>query len=144
MNEQDVCWIQRLNHYQSAVNRLKDAVNLANERPLTDLEQQGLIQAFEFTHELAWNTMKDFLESRGTQILYGSKDATCEAYKREIIQNGDAWMSMIRDRNLTSHTYNEDVALDIAHAILDTYIQEFIAFWETMDIIRRREECDTD
>lgn len=144
MSEQDVRWVQRLNHYQSALARLDEAVNLAGERRLTALEQQGLIQAFEFTHELAWNTMKDFLESKGAQTLYGSKDTTREAYKREIILNGDAWMSMIRDRNLTSHTYNENVALDIAQSILDVYISEFKAFWETMREIQRREECDTD
>jgi hypothetical protein len=57
---------------------------LAKQRRLSDLEQQGLIQAFEFTHELAWNTLKDFLESRGAGPLYGSKDATREGFAKGL------------------------------------------------------------
>jgi hypothetical protein len=60
----DIRWFQRLENYSKVLQRLKDAMALAAERPLTDLEKQGLIQAFEFTHELAWNTIKDFYEFR--------------------------------------------------------------------------------
>jgi len=89
---------------------LKAAADLARQRKLSDLEQQGLIQAFEFTHELAWNTLKDFRESRGTASLYGSKDATREAFARGLIANGDEWMAMIESRNRSSHTYNQETA----------------------------------
>jgi nucleotidyltransferase substrate binding protein (TIGR01987 family) len=127
MSTQDIRWIQRFSHFTKALSQLREAVALAQERPLSKLEEQGLIQAFEFTHELAWNTLKDFLEERGVQNLYGSKDATREAFKTGLIENGEAWMNMIQSRNLTSHTYDEAVAAEIASAIRATYFAEFEA-----------------
>ena len=117
----DIRWIQRFNNFIKAFSQLKEAVELAQQRPLSKLEAQGLIQAFEYTHELAWNTLKDFLESRGIRNLYGSKDATREAFKTGLIENGEIWMDMINSRNLTSHTYNEATAAKIVSAILDAY-----------------------
>jgi nucleotidyltransferase substrate binding protein (TIGR01987 family) len=128
MTAEDIRWIQRFNHFNRAFSQLKGAVELAQQRPLSKLEEQGLIQAFEFTHELAWNTLKDFLESRGVRDLYGSKDATREAFRTGLIENGEAWMDMINSRNLTSHTYNEATAAKIVSAIRHTYFSEFEAF----------------
>jgi len=70
-------WQQRFSNYQKAFTQLKSAVELSHQRELSLLERQGVVQAFEYTHELAWKTMKDFLEYRGsTEQIYGSKDAT--------------------------------------------------------------------
>ncbi len=124
----DIRWRQRLGSFRKAFGQLSKAVETARQRELSDLEQQGLIQAFEFTHELAWNTFKDFLESRGAPKLYGSKDATREAFASGLIENGDAWMAMVQSRNQTSHTYNEDTADEIAEAILHSYKDEFEKF----------------
>lgn len=124
---QDIRWIQRFNHFTKALGQLREAVMLAQERPLSKLEEQGLIQAFEFTHELAWNTLKDFLEERGVQNLYGSRDTTREAFKTGLIKNGESWMNMIQSRNLTSHTYEESTAKEIVSAICVTYFAEFEA-----------------
>ncbi|MER3475148.1 MAG: nucleotidyltransferase [Armatimonadota bacterium] len=139
MDKQDIRWIQRLRHYQRALAQLGRAVQLAQGRPLSELEQQGLIQAFEYTHELAWNLLKDFLESRGVQNLYGSRDATREAYKRGLIAHGEVWMKMIETRNLTSHAYNESVAAQIAEAVCQLYYKEFEALRETMQEIEAEE-----
>ena len=139
MSDQDIRWIQRFAHFSQAFSQLKDAVKLAHQRKLSKLEEQGLIQAFEYTHELAWNTLKDFLEERGAHHLYGSKDTTREAFKRGLIDNGEAWMDMIKSRNLTSHTYNEGTAAQIAAAILETYFPEFAAFQDQLTRIRREE-----
>jgi nucleotidyltransferase substrate binding protein (TIGR01987 family) len=117
MTTQDIRWIQRFNHFTKALSQLQEAVKLARQRPLSKLEEQGLIQAFEFTHELAWNTLKDFLEERGIQDLYGSRDATRQAFKTGLIEDGEVWMNMIQSCNLTSHTYDEAVATQIASAI---------------------------
>jgi len=124
----DVRWCQRLHSFRKAFGKLSEAADLAKQRKLSDLEQQGLIQAFEFTHELAWNTLKDFLESRGAVNLYGSKDATKQAFARGLIENGKAWMEMVTSRNRTSHTYNEKTAAVIAEAITSTYVAEFEKF----------------
>jgi nucleotidyltransferase substrate binding protein (TIGR01987 family) len=119
----DLRWRQRFQSFGLAFARLSAAADLAAQRKLTDLEQQGLIQAFEFTHELAWKTLKDFLESRGvTAPLYGSKDATREAFAQALISDGDEWMAMIAARNATSHTYNQRTADEIATAILTSFV----------------------
>lgn len=69
----DIRWRQRLQSFESAFVHLSDAADLAATRPLSTLEQQGLIQAFEFTHELAWNVLKDYLEAQGFINIVGSK-----------------------------------------------------------------------
>ena len=80
MQNKDVRWIQRYANFKKAVGQLNDAVNLSKQRALSKLEEQGLIQAFEYTHELAWNTLKDFLKDRGGTPVYGSRDASREAF----------------------------------------------------------------
>lgn len=137
MSAQDIRWIQRFNHFTKALLQLQEAVALAQQRSLSKLEEQGLIQAFEFTHELAWNTLKDFLESRGVQSLYGSKDSTRAAFKAGLIENGEAWMDMIQSRNLTSHTYDEATAAQIVSAIRDTYFAEFEAIRIKLDELKK-------
>ncbi len=136
MTTPDIRWIQRFNHFTKAFARLKEAVELAQQRPLSKLEEHGLIQTFEFTHELAWNTLKDFLADRGAQNLYGSKDVTREAFKTGLIGNGEVWMDMIASRNLTSHTYNEATAAKIVSAILDAYAAEFEAIHNKLEQLK--------
>ena len=135
----DVRWRQRFQSFKKAHAQFSDAVELAQQRALSDLEEQGLIQAFEFTHELAWKTLKDFLESRGTSGLYGSKDATREAFARGLIRHGEEWMAMIQARNRSSHTYNEKTAREIAEAIRQSFAGEFVAFSETFSDLETRE-----
>lgn len=121
MDDQDIRWRQRLNNYTQALARLADAVDLAAQRSLTPLEQQGLIQAFEFTHELAWNVMKDYFFWQGQSALTGSRDATREAFACGLLEDGEGWMAMIKSRNLSSHTYNQSVADAIAAVVLERY-----------------------
>ena len=129
MSKADIRWVQRFDNFKRAFARLADAAAQAKEQKLSELEEQGLIQAFEYTHELAWNTLKDFLEARGTVVkIYGSRDATREAFAADLIENGEAWMKMIEHRNETSHTYNEKIAAAIAEAILTRYVAEFEGF----------------
>ena len=104
MAMRDIRWIQRFHNYQKALSQLQAGIELLRERELTNLEKQGLIHAFEFTHELAWKTLKDFLLHRGNPEIYGSRDATREAFKANLIEAGQIWMEMIESRNITSHT----------------------------------------
>ena len=132
MDTQDIRWVQRLSNFNKALSQLSKAVTLNKERPLTDLEDQGVIHAFEFTHELAWKTIKDFLEEKGSAKIYGSKDATREAFQAELILDGETWMQMIKSRNDTSQTYNEETADEIARDIKERYFDLFIAFGAKM------------
>ncbi|HAF00051.1 MAG TPA: nucleotidyltransferase [Methylophilaceae bacterium] len=124
-NTQELRWVSRLNNYEKALESLTAAVELSKTRSLSDLEKQGLIQAFEFTHELAWNVMKDYFTYQGTQDITGSRDATREAYNKGLVQDGEGWMAMIQSRNKTSHTYNQAVANEIVEAITQTYFMLF-------------------
>jgi nucleotidyltransferase substrate binding protein (TIGR01987 family) len=117
----DIRWKQRFNNYLKAFQTLVDAVELARSRELSNLEEQGLIQSFEFTHELAWNVLKDYLEDKGITGLIGSKDATRAAYKNGLIEQGEDWMKMIEDRNRTSHTYDPHVAQAVVENVLERF-----------------------
>jgi nucleotidyltransferase substrate binding protein (TIGR01987 family) len=121
----DIRWIQRLSNFSRALSQLESAVDLANQRPLSALEQQGIIQSFKNTHELSWNVLGDYLKDQGTQQLYGSKDTVREAFAVGLIRNGEIWMKMIRDRNHSSHTYNLEVANAIVTRVINSYIQAF-------------------
>ncbi len=132
MSSPDVHWIQRLQKYSKALACLAQAVRLAAERPLTELEQLGLIQGFEYTHELAWNVLKDYLEAQGFVDIIGFKGATRVAFKNGLIQDGEVWMDMIKARNLTSHTYQSEVADDISRNVLDRFFSAFLALEQRM------------
>jgi nucleotidyltransferase substrate binding protein (TIGR01987 family) len=123
---QDIRWKQRFNNYSKALQTLRRAVELAGQRDLSELEEQGLIQGFEFTHELAWNVLKDYLEEQGIIGIIGSKNATREAFRNGLISDGESWMDMIKARNLTSHTYNTDIAEGIAQDILTRFYPAFV------------------
>jgi len=121
MNDTDIRWQQRFANYKKAVGQLQSAVDLSRQRQLSNLEKQGVIQAFEFTHELAWNVLKDFLQDQGTQNIKGSKDATREAFKVELIANGEQWMAMIQSRNISSHSYDERTAEQLVNVIIERH-----------------------
>lgn len=140
-HSEDIRWVQRLSSYRKALTQLQAAVKLTEVRSLTDLERQGLIQAFEFTHELAWKVMKDFLIARGvTDPIYGSKDATRAAFATALIDPAEAWMEMIASRNRTSHTYNEETAIEIEESIVTSFAQCFGRFEETMAELEKAEQ----
>ena len=129
---EDIRWKQRFDNYQRALHQLTLAVELSRQRPLSDLEKQGIIQSFEFVHELAWNVLKDFLEYEGIQGIVGSRGAVREAFKRGLIEDGETWMDMIEKRNLSSHTYNLEIALTLVNAIINAYYPAFLALQEEM------------
>ncbi len=127
---QDIRWKQRFDNYSKALNELKESRELTENRPLSKLEKQGVIQGFEYTHELAWNLIKDYLEFQGHVGLIGSRDTTREAFKRKIITNGELWMEMIQSRNLTSHAYDRAIAERIYAAIFPRFYPEFAELYQ--------------
>src|SRR3990167_6637217 len=119
--DKDIRWHQRLQRYQQALAQFSKAIALSQQRALSDLEKQGLIQGFEFTHELAWKLMKDYFFHQGQSHITGSRDATREAFDAGLIQEGEVWMEMIKSRNQTSHTYHQAIADEIASQIIKNY-----------------------
>lgn len=146
---QDIRWQQRLANYSKALKKLGENIDYIKEEfehldfgskdemmnasmAINDIYKQGLIQSFEFTHELAWNVMKDFAQDQGIVEIRGSKDATRYAAKVTLINDAHIWMQMIPNRNKTTHTYNEETANEIFAEIISAYYQEFVLFEKTM------------
>ncbi len=121
----DIRWIQRFDNFKSALIQLDNAVLLNNQRELSELEKQGVIQAFEYNFELAWNVLKDFYEHQGEMNIQGSRDAFRTAYNRGLITDGEIWMDMIKKRQLTVHTYSKEVTEEILKAVIDSYYGQF-------------------
>jgi nucleotidyltransferase substrate binding protein (TIGR01987 family) len=133
MTVQDVRWIQRFNHFTKALGQLKKFIQKGK---LNELEEQGLIQAFEYTYELAWNTLKVYLEHQGETEIHGSRDAFRIAFQRGLIENGDVWMDMVRSRTLTSYTYNEELAQQIVKSVSEQYVLQFRKLHEKLQTLR--------
>lgn len=139
MGNEDIRWHQRLKNYNKALTQLNEAVAIAGDRALSKLEKQGLIQSFEFTHELAWKVMKDYFYYQGNSSIAGSRDAVREAFQANLINQGEVWMDMIVSRNKTSHTYDETTANEIVENILNKYISLFNNFSKKMIDLRTGE-----
>jgi nucleotidyltransferase substrate binding protein (TIGR01987 family) len=136
MVEKDIRWIQRFNNYRRALEKFNQAVDIISNKlewgeGIDDLLEEGLIQRFEYTHELAWKVMKDYAQYQGYTNIQGSRDAFRKAFEMGIIEN-EAWMESINDRNLTSHNYDDETVAEILKAIIDTYALLFNDFEKKM------------
>lgn len=152
---EDIRWEQRFANFNKALKKLEESVtyikdNYLDEEDELDTEdlgyvveeliKEGLIQRFEYTHELAWNVMKDYAFFQGNSTVGGSRDATREAFRLQIIENADIWMDMIQSRNKTSHTYNETIANEIFGKIINDYFEVFLNFQRKMEEKRNGEQ----
>lgn len=136
--ELDIRWKQRFSNYEKALAKLEEAVNhtskeshsinISGDNLLDEMLKEALIQRFEYTHELAWNVMKDYAHYQGNIDVAGSRDATREAFQLNLITEAHTWMDMIASRNKSSHTYNEVTANEIYIKILSEYFPLFKAF----------------
>lgn len=136
-------WEQKLNNYRKALRRLAEVVYVMDSRQLNDFEADGLIQRFEFTFELAWKVMKSYAEYQGVdKEIMGSRDAIRWAFDSGLITDSDVWMEMIKRRNDTSHTYDEDTATEVVRNVKDAYFQEFVDFYDKMKSLSSQVEID--
>lgn len=137
MTIKDIRWIQRFANFNKAMRQLSKFIE---KGPLNELEMQGLIQAYEYNYELAWNMIKNFYESQGETGIQGSRDAIRLAFGRGLIEDGDVWMKMIKSRSLTSQTYNEDIAIEISDAIHREYYPAFLEIQKKFEALERKEQ----
>lgn len=138
--EKDIRWQQRFSNYRKALGKLAEISGMEVEK-MSDLEKEGVIQRFEYTHELAWNTLKDFLSYQGvSSTIFGSRDATREAFAAGLIREGEKWMEMIKSRNLTSHTYNEDTANEVFTKIIADFLPCFLDLEKELEQQIKKEE----
>ena len=135
----DIRWEQRFVNYKKALSQLQKFINKGE---LSELEKQGIVKAFEYTYELAWTTLKDFLEYRGQTDIFGSRDAIRKAFQLNLIDDGENWMDMLKSRNKTSHTYNKETAEEICQAVKNIYYSLFQQLETRLD--RLKEDSDKD
>ena len=132
----DIRWMQRFDNYRKALRLLGQAVEIVSQRgnedeAVEDLLKEGLIQRFEYTHELAWKVLNDYAEYQGYTDIRGSRDAFRKAFEMEIITD-KRWMESIADRNLTSHNYDDETAEAIYEAVVNVYYPLFVQLESTM------------
>ena len=125
MSEADARWKQRFANFKKAHAQVADALALMGQRSLSDLERQGVIKAFEFTYELSWKLLRDYLLWQGISPIAGSRDAIREAFRLNLISDGHAWMAMLQERNRSLHIYDESTIDGILGNLQNRYVQLF-------------------
>lgn len=115
----EIRWKQRFENFQSAYNNFSEVAVMEME-DLSNLEKEGFIQRFEYTFELAWKTLKDYLIENGFD-LNSPKEVIRQAFQSEVIVEGEVWMEALKKRNLTSHTYNADVLNNTVNYLVDEF-----------------------
>ena len=128
---EDIRWKQRFDNYLRAYETLRPGVELSRQRDLSELEQQGLIQGFEFTHELAWKVLKDYLEGEGFSVA-SPRDAIKQAFQSGLLADDHVWIEALKDRNLTVHTYEEKIAAAVEQKIRKAYFPALMAMSRTL------------
>jgi len=123
VSTEEIRWQQRFSHFSKVLVQLGKFIEKGT---LNEFEEQGLIQSFEYTYELAWNTLKDYFEAQGETGIHGSRDAIRLSFRRGLVEDGETWMDMIKDRTLTTHTYDEQIARTISQAVFQRYYPEFV------------------
>ena len=129
--KEDIRWKQRFQNYGKALLLLEEAVE-ANRAAERELIKAGIIQYFEFTHELAWKVMKDFLEYEGMTGIVGSRSATREAFNKGLIEEGQAWMDMLETRNITVHAYDPLIITEAFEQIVNINVVLLRKLHQTM------------
>lgn len=131
--DKDIRWLQRLDSFTRACDRVLEITE--SERvtsDLSELEKEGLIQRFEYTFELAWKVLQDYLQYLGFQFQTGPNSTLQLAFENGLIDNHDAWRRMAKARITTSHTYNEGDANEIVENIYCEYSILLGALKETL------------
>lgn len=123
-------FIQRRNEYNNAVARLQEALIEEESEIVID----GALHRFEFTFELAWKTIKDYLEYMGLTEKTGSpREIIQQAFKQGIIEEGEAWINMMLSRNALSHLYDEKASRNIFCEIKNKYMRLFLELKEKLN-----------
>jgi nucleotidyltransferase substrate binding protein (TIGR01987 family) len=126
---EDIRWKQRFQNFQNSLLVLEDAVKA--DRKLDVLQQAGVIHFFEMCFELSWNLLKDYLEYLGYNDINSPRTAIKEAFQAGLIVDGHSWMELLKDRNMTSHIYDEETSQQVFERIrnksypLFKHLQEF-------------------
>jgi len=122
---------QHSKDYQRMLAQLVEGVTISRQRPLTRMEKQGLIKAFELTYELALNLIKDYIAFQGCALIADTHGAIREAFRCGLITDEEDWMTMINSRNSASHVYDEETTNSLVEIIANRYLGLFESFHST-------------
>lgn len=120
MDHVDIRWKQRFQNFEKVYKRLNHAIIVVKGEPDNEVLAAGLIQIYEFTFELGWKTLKDYLEMEGFDVP-SPRSTIRQAYQSGYIQNAEDWIQALNDRNLTTHTYDELIAAKVINDINEKY-----------------------
>lgn len=129
MENGDSRWRQRFQNFEKALKHLEQAL-LIKEPDI--IQKAGIIQFFEMNYELAWNTVKDFLEEQGFTDVKTPRNALKKAFEIGLITEGHTWMELLLDRNLTAHTYDEAKATEVEKLIHHKYFPVLKELYDTL------------
>ncbi|MEQ6119161.1 nucleotidyltransferase substrate binding protein [Reichenbachiella sp. MALMAid0571] len=118
MSEQDIRWKQRFSNFEKSLHFLEQTIQIPN---LDFTQKAGLIQFFEISFELSWNVLKDYLAEQGLSDVHFPRDSIKKAFETGIITDGHSWLEALKNRNLTSHTYDEALADKVVDLIIRNY-----------------------
>ena len=126
-------WQYRFDSYKRAFTLLREAIESRQERELTDLEREGTIKRFKYTWELAWKTLKDYLENEGVVLeKITPKAVLIASVEAKIIHQPDIWMQALDDRNKMSHIYNIVTFEQTISNIAESYLALFDQLYEKL------------
>lgn len=134
--EEDIRWEQRFSNFNKAFKKLEEAILFSKKDELSELEMEGLIQRFEYTYELAWKTLQDYLKSSGYEGIFGPSQVLNQALQIGLIENPEAWRRLKKSRELTSHTYNSQMAKEISSSIIKEYNELFQFLQKQLETLR--------
>ncbi|HCY41413.1 MAG TPA: nucleotidyltransferase [Prolixibacteraceae bacterium] len=135
MENQDIRWKQRFQNFEKAIGHLEQALKIEDPDLL---QKAGIIQFFEMSYELAWNTLKDYLEEQGFTDVKSPRSAIKKAFEVGLIEDGHTWMDLLLDRNLTAHTYDEEKATEIENLIHQKYFPILTELYEAL----KKKDCE--
>lgn len=127
ISSQDIRWKQRFQNYEKAFKRLSRAIEVVKSAPDDDLLQSGLVQTYEYTFELAWKTLKDYLTLEGFEVR-SPRETIRQGFQSGYIMNGEDWLQALAYRNLTTHIYDNEIIIRVLNGIFERYfflLQDF-------------------
>lgn len=133
LGNKDIRWKQRFQNYEKAFHRLSRAINVVKATPDDDLLQSGLVQTYEYTFELAWKTLKDYLELEGF-LLRSPRETIRQGFQSGYITNAEDWLQALSDRNLTVHIYDDEIISRVLKDIFERYFFILQTFYETFKL----------
>lgn len=131
MENQDIRWEQRFQNFEKSMNYLEKSMQIKSPDMI---QQAGMIHFFEMAFELAWNTIKDYLQAQGYNDIKSPRSALKKAFEIDLIEDGNSWLELLTNRNLTAHTYDEEKANEVIILLRQEYFPLLKVLYNTLKL----------